>query len=71
MLLQGEAKKAKAAQAEAAKKEIAELMAKADKKGEAEAAQSQADEIQKEVPISCDYPYMPLSILPRYLNHAP
>ncbi len=78
MLLQGEAKKAKAAQAEAAKKEIAELMAKAkadmdkaDKKGEAEAAQSQADEIQKEVPISSGYPYMPLSILPRYLNHAP
>lgn len=59
--LQGEAKKAKAVQAEAAKKEIAELMAKAkadmdkaDKKGEAKAAQSQADEIQKEVPISSD-----------------
>jgi len=46
-------------------------MDKADKKGEAEAAQSQADEIQKEVPISSGYPYMPLSILPRYLNHAP
>ena len=61
-MLQGEAKKAKAAQAEAAKKEIAELMAKAkadmdkvDKKGEAKAAQSQADEIQKEVPISSDF----------------
>ncbi len=60
-MVQGEAKKAKAAQAEAAKKEIAELMAKAkadmdkaDKKGEAKAAQSQADEIQKEVPISTD-----------------
>ncbi len=59
VMLQGEAKKAKAAQAEAAKKEIAELMAKAkadmdkaDKKGEAKAAQSQADEIQKEVPLS-------------------
>jgi len=54
--LQGEAKKAKAAQAEAARKEIAELMAKAkadmdktDKKGDAEAAQSQADDLQKEV----------------------
>jgi len=61
VVVQGEAKKAKAAQAEAAKKEIAELMAKAkadmdkaDKKGEAKAAQSQADEIQKEVPISSD-----------------
>jgi len=60
-VVQGEAKKAKAAQAEAAKKEIAELMAKAkadmdkaDKKGEAKAAQSQADEIQKEVSISSD-----------------
>ena len=65
VVLQGEAKKAKAAQAEAAKKEIAELMAKAkadmdmaDKKSEAKAAQSQADEIQKEVlvfsPLSTD-----------------
>ena len=63
VVLQGEAKKAKAAQAEAAKKEIAELMAKAkadmdkaDKKGEAKAAQSQADEIQKEVLV-----FFPLS----------
>ena len=59
--MQGEGKKAKAAQAEAAKKEIAELMAKAkadmdkaDKKGDAEAAQSQADEMQREVLGCCN-----------------
>ena len=54
--MQVAAKKAKAEQTEAARKEIAELMAKAkadmDKEGktdEAEAAKSQADALQKEV----------------------
>ena len=53
---QGAAKRAKAEQTEAARKEIAELMAKAkadmdkeDKTDEAEAAKSQADDLQKEV----------------------
>lgn len=56
MAVQGAAKKAQADKTEAARKEIAELMAKAkadmdkdDKKGGAKAAQSQADELQKEV----------------------